>query len=77
MIAGTSRHATFTAKEISFEPPTDIPDDAIEASIKMEALYKVLHHAQNERGDSHRFSVMTNPEQVFSKVITLKYFLTY
>ncbi|XP_048761563.2 sperm flagellar protein 2-like isoform X3 [Ostrea edulis] len=46
--------------------PVDIPDDAINAKVPLEALYQVLHHGENASGDSHRFSVSADPEDATS-----------
>lgn len=48
--------------------PTDIPEDAINAKVPLDALYQVLHHGENASGDSHRFSVSADPEDATSKV---------
>ncbi|XP_062579929.1 sperm flagellar protein 2-like isoform X2 [Saccostrea cucullata] len=47
--------------------PTDIPEDAINARVPLDALYQVLHHGENASGDSHRFSVSADPEDATSK----------
>lgn len=47
--------------------PTDIPEDAINAKVPLDALYQVLHHGENASGDSHRFSVSADPEDATSR----------
>ncbi|XP_005100478.1 sperm flagellar protein 2 isoform X2 [Aplysia californica] len=47
------------------EPPMSeevIPSSADDALVSVEALFKVLHHGEITKGDSHRFSVMADPE---------------
>lgn len=48
--------------------PTDIPEDAVNAKVPLDALYQVLHHGENASGDSHRFSVSADPEDATSRV---------
>ena len=48
--------------------PADIPDEAVNAKVPMEALYRVLHHGESASGDSHRFSVQADPEDSTSRV---------
>ncbi|XP_061182644.1 sperm flagellar protein 2-like [Saccostrea echinata] len=43
--------------------PTDIPEDAINARVPLNALYQVLHHGENASGDS----VSADPEDATSK----------
>lgn len=47
--------------------PTDIPEDAVNAKVPLDALYQVLHHGENASGDSHRFSVSADPEDATSR----------
>ena len=51
-------------------PPTadDIPVDAADAQVSLDALYRVLHHGESAKGDSHRFSVSADPEDATSRV---------
>ncbi|XP_013409132.1 sperm flagellar protein 2 isoform X2 [Lingula anatina] len=46
--------------------PDDIPESANEATVPIEALYKVFHHGERPKGDSHRFSVTVDPEDALS-----------
>lgn len=48
-------------------PPEDIPAEAIDAVVPLDALYKVLHHGETAKGDSHRFSVTADPEDSTSR----------
>ena len=48
--------------------PEDIPPEAIDACVPLEALYRVLHHGESAKGDSHRFSVTADPEDATSRV---------
>ena len=50
-------------------PPTadDIPVDAADAQVSLDALYRVLHHGESAKGDSHRFSVSADPEDATSR----------
>uniref|UniRef100_X1Z7B7 Calponin-homology (CH) domain-containing protein n=1 Tax=Capitella teleta TaxID=283909 RepID=X1Z7B7_CAPTE len=45
----------------------DIPESAQEAEVPLDALDRVLHQGQAMRGDSHRFSVATEPDDVYSR----------
>nr|XP_011414807.2 sperm flagellar protein 2 isoform X4 [Crassostrea gigas] len=47
--------------------PIDIPEDAVNAKVPLDALYQVLHHGENASGDSHRFSVSADPEDATSR----------
>lgn len=49
-------------------PPEDIPAEAVDAVVPLDALYRVLHHGETAKGDSHRFSVTADPEDSTSKV---------
>ncbi|XP_076440661.1 sperm flagellar protein 2-like isoform X2 [Babylonia areolata] len=52
------------------EPPMtadDIPPEAVDALVPLEALFRVFHHSEISSGDSHRFSVSVDPEDVTSK----------
>lgn len=51
--------------------PIDIPEDAVNAKVPLDALYQVLHHGENASGDSHRFSVSADPEDATSRVSCL------
>ncbi|GFR65233.1 sperm flagellar 2, partial [Elysia marginata] len=47
------------------EPPmveVDIPADANNVFVSVEDLFRVLHHGEISKGDSHRFSVTADPE---------------
>ncbi|GFO03102.1 sperm flagellar protein 2, partial [Plakobranchus ocellatus] len=47
------------------EPPmveVDIPAEANNVVVSVEDLYRVLHHGEISKGDSHRFSVTADPE---------------
>lgn len=46
----------------------DIPVDAVDALVNIDALYRVLHHGESAKGDSHRFSVSADPEDATSRV---------
>lgn len=50
-------------------PPAadDIPVDAADAQVSLDALYRVLHHGESAKGDSHRFSVSADPEDATSR----------
>ncbi|XP_053393746.1 sperm flagellar protein 2-like isoform X2 [Mercenaria mercenaria] len=48
-------------------PPEDIPAEAIDAVVPLDALYRVLHHGETAKGDSHRFSVTADPEDSTSR----------
>jgi len=39
-----------------------IPPEAEGVTVAVEALFKVIHHGEITKGDSHRFSVMADPE---------------
>lgn len=58
-------------------PPAadDIPVDAVDAQVPLDSLYRVLHHGESAKGDSHRFSVSADPEDATSRV--KKYFITF
>lgn len=45
----------------------DIPADATDAQVSLDALYRVLHHGESAKGDSHRFSVSADPEDATSR----------
>ncbi|PIK53703.1 putative sperm flagellar protein 2-like [Apostichopus japonicus] len=47
-------------------PEEGIPASATKALVPIDALVKVFHHGQPSLGDSHRFSVTTDPEDTFS-----------
>lgn len=49
-------------------PPDDIPTEALDAVVPLDALYRVLHHGETAKGDSHRFSVTADPEDATSRV---------
>ncbi|KAK2189344.1 hypothetical protein NP493_109g07057 [Ridgeia piscesae] len=44
----------------------DVPESAINSKVPLQALYTVLHHGQRMSGDSHRFNISTEPEDVNS-----------
>lgn len=47
------------------EPPMtveEIPPEAIDAMVPLQALFRVLHHSEISGGDSHRFSITVDPE---------------
>ena len=46
----------------------EIPESALQTRVNLEQLERVLHFGQQMRGDSHRFSVQVDPEDVFSRV---------
>ncbi|XP_052777050.1 sperm flagellar protein 2-like isoform X2 [Mya arenaria] len=48
-------------------PPEDIPSEAIDAVVPLDALYRVLHHGETPKGDSHRYSVTADPEDATSR----------
>ncbi|XP_060552949.1 sperm flagellar protein 2-like isoform X2 [Ruditapes philippinarum] len=48
-------------------PPEDIPAEAVDAVVPLDALYRVLHHGETAKGDSHRFSVTADPEDSTSR----------
>ncbi|XP_063404210.1 sperm flagellar protein 2-like isoform X1 [Mytilus trossulus] len=50
-------------------PPAadDIPVDAVDAQVPLDSLYRVLHHGESAKGDSHRFSVSADPEDATSR----------
>ena len=48
----------------------EVPDQALQTKVTLEQLERVLHFGQQMRGDSHRFSVQVDPEDVFSRVRT-------
>ncbi|XP_071954486.1 sperm flagellar protein 2-like isoform X2 [Antedon mediterranea] len=48
-------------------PEEDIPQSATNATVPLDALVQVLHHGQPLLGDSHRFSVTSDPEDTFSR----------
>ena len=50
------------------EPVEDIPEEATMATVPLDSLVGVLAHGQSMRGDSHRFSTATDPDDVYSKV---------
>lgn len=52
-------------------PPDDIPPEALDAVVPLDALYRVLHHGETAKGDSHRFSVTADPEDATSRVSLL------
>ena len=52
--------------------PEDIPPEAIDACVPLDALYRVLHHGESAKGDSHRFSVTADPEDATSRVSAVK-----
>ncbi|XP_069125844.1 sperm flagellar protein 2-like isoform X2 [Argopecten irradians] len=47
--------------------PEDIPNEAMDATVPLEALYRVFHHGESAKGDSHRFSVCADPEDATSR----------
>lgn len=52
------------------EPPMttdEIPPEAAEAFVPLDALFMVLHHSQIRSGDSHRFCATNDPEDATSK----------
>ena len=65
-MAGSEKVAELEVPESPL--PEDVPPEAINAKVPLEALVRVLHHGQSVRGDSHRFSVTSDPEDAFSKV---------
>ena len=36
--------------------------------VSIDALYRVLHHGERQRGDTHRFAVTEDPEDFMSMV---------
>ncbi|KAH3733219.1 hypothetical protein DPMN_039644 [Dreissena polymorpha] len=48
-------------------PPDDIPADAVDSVVPLDALYRVLHHGETPKGDSHRYSVTADPEDATSR----------
>ncbi|XP_071799466.1 sperm flagellar protein 2-like isoform X1 [Asterias amurensis] len=48
-------------------PEEGIPPSALQATVDLNALVQVLHHGQPTLGDSHRFSVTSDPEDTFSQ----------
>ena len=66
--------AAAAEKEETMVPPAeDIPEYAISATVPLDSLVGVLAHGQSMRGDSHRFSTSTDPDDVYSKVKSLRY----
>ena len=57
--------------------PEDIPDDAVNARVPLDALVDCLAHGQSLRGDSHRFSTTTDPDVAFSKVRKMQIHLSH
>ncbi|XP_038067047.1 sperm flagellar protein 2-like isoform X1 [Patiria miniata] len=54
--------------EPSLGPPEEgIPSSALHATVDLKALVQVLHHGRPTLGDSHRFSVTSDPEDTFSQ----------
>ncbi|XP_041476082.1 sperm flagellar protein 2-like isoform X2 [Lytechinus variegatus] len=54
--------------EPSLGPPEEgVPVSAVTATVPLSALVRVLHHGQPSLGDSHRFSVTSDPEDTFSQ----------
>ncbi|XP_022100241.1 sperm flagellar protein 2-like isoform X2 [Acanthaster planci] len=54
--------------EPSLGPPEEgIPPSALQATVELKALVQVLHHGRPTLGDSHRFSVTSDPEDTFSQ----------
>ncbi|KAK6179274.1 hypothetical protein SNE40_011674 [Patella caerulea] len=52
------------------EPPMTgeiIPDEAIEAKVPIDSLFKVFHHGESTHGDSHRYNLATDPEETTSR----------
>ena len=47
-----------------------MPSEAIDACVPLDSLYRVLHHGESAKGDSHRFSVTADPEDATSRVFT-------
>jgi len=51
------------------EPPMtadDIPPEAADALVPLDALFRVFHHSEVSNGDSHRFSSNIDPEDATS-----------
>jgi hypothetical protein len=42
------------------------PDDQL---VSIDALYRVFHHGERQRGDTHRFALTEDPEDFMSYVI--------
>eukprot|EP00057_Strongylocentrotus_purpuratus_P034053 XP_793745.3 PREDICTED: sperm flagellar protein 2 isoform X2 [Strongylocentrotus purpuratus] len=54
--------------EPSLGPPEEgVPVSAVSATVPLSALVQVLHHGQPSLGDSHRFSVTSDPEDTFGQ----------
>ena len=56
-------------EETPLPPPEDIPDEAMDALVPLDAIYRVFHHGETAKGDSHRFSVTADPEDATSRVV--------
>lgn len=41
------------------------PNDQL---VSIEALYRVFHHGERQRGDTHRFAITEDPEDFMSMV---------
>jgi hypothetical protein len=41
--------------------------------VSIDSLYRVFHHGERQRGDTHRFAITEDPEDFMSMVLTIKF----